>query len=249
LILDPGKDKHPASSIQDPGSRATAQYVMCHVLEGTLRLLHPFMPFITEEIWQALKRHTRISTDSKTDKHGLDSIMISNWPEFDRSRIDAKIEKKMALIIEVTTSIRNIRSEMGIAPQRKIEAILKIKGKDQLKTLEKNTPYIRNLARISRIEMGTDVKKPTPSASAVIGEIEVWVPLKGLIDLEKERTRLKGQMDKVEENLRRVKEKSKSKEFLSKAPKEIIAKERKKETELKERLKRLRKNFKSLQPK
>ncbi len=154
----------------------------------------------------------------------------------------------MALIIGVTTSIRNIRSETGIVPQKRIEAILKIKRKEELETLERNTPYIRNLARLSKIEMGPDVAKPIPSASALIVEIEAWVPLKGLIDLEKEKERLKRQMDKIEEELEGAREKLKSKDFLSKAPEKVIAKEREKERELKERWERLKKNLESLQP-
>ncbi len=238
----------------DLSSKEAVQYVMWYVLEGTLKLLHPFMPFITEEIWQALKRHTQMTADinlsaeeAGADDRRLESIMISSWPEVDKKRIDTKIEKEMALVIEVTTSIRNIRSEMGIAPQEKIGAILKIRRKDQLKTLEKNATYIRNLARVSRIEMGPDVKKPIPSASAVIGEIEAWVPLKELIDLVKERARLKRQMDKVAGELRRAKGKLESEDFLSKAPARVIAKERKKEEELKERSEKLKKSFKSLQ--
>ncbi|KKL18794.1 hypothetical protein LCGC14_2471950, partial [marine sediment metagenome] len=130
--------------------------------------------------------------------------MISSWPELDKRRINAKIEKEMALVIEVTTSIRNIRSEMGIAPQKKIEAFLKIRKKDQLKTIDANATYIRNLARVSRIEMGPDVGKPISSASAVIGEIEIWVPLKGLIDLNKERKRIMRQISRIEEELKRA---------------------------------------------
>ncbi|HEA47238.1 MAG TPA: valine--tRNA ligase, partial [bacterium] len=166
-ILDPGKERKPASSIQHPGSKEVAQYVMYLVLEGTLRLLHPFMPFITEEIWQQLKKVTQLPsypvTQLKNKKNHqtikpsnrqTESIMISSWPELDKRRINAKIEKEMALVIEVTTSIRNIRSEMGPAPQKKIEAFLKIRKKDQLKTIDANATYIRNLARVSRIEMG-----------------------------------------------------------------------------------------------
>ena len=223
-------------------SKEAAQYTMYHVLEGTLRLLHPFMPFITEEIWQSLKPFT-VHRSPFTE-----SIMVSSWPEFDKKRINAKVEEEMALIIGVTTSIRNIRSETGIVPQKRIEAILKIKRKEELETLERNTPYIRNLARLSKIEMGPDVAKPIPSASALIVEIEAWVPLKGLIDLEKEKERLKRQMDKIEEELEGAREKLKSKDFLSKAPEKVIAKEREKERELKERWERLKKNLESLQP-
>lgn len=152
----------------------------------------------------------------------------------------------MAFIIETTTSIRNIKSEMGIAPQRKIEAFLKVKSKTQLQILKSHTPYIRNLARVSRVKMGPDVEKPIPSASAVIGKIEIWIPLKGLIDMEKEKRRLKRQLEKATGELKRVRQKLESKEFLSKAPREIIVKERKKKKELKERRERLKKNLESL---
>ncbi|HEA47426.1 MAG TPA: valine--tRNA ligase, partial [bacterium] len=134
------------------------------------------------------------------------------------------------------------------APQKKIEAFLKIRKKDQLKTIDANATYIRNLARVSRIEMGPDVGKPISSASAVIGEIEIWVPLKGLIDLNKERKRIMRQISRIEEELKRAKKKLKNKEFLSKAPEKVVTKEREKEKEFKERLKKLRKNLESLQP-
>ncbi|MCK4648152.1 valine--tRNA ligase, partial [bacterium] len=229
-------------------SKEMAQYVMWHVLEGTLRLLHPFMPFITEEIWQALQKTVgQLNCQTaKLSNRQTESIMISSWPEVNRRRINAKIEKEMALVIGVTTSIRNIRSEMGIVPQKKIEAILKIKRKDQLKIIDANVPYIRNLAGVSKIKIGPDVVKPVPSASAVIGEIVAWVPLKGLIDPEKERGRLKRQMDKIEKELKRTKEKLKNKEFLNKAPERVIVKEKKKEKELKEKSEKLKKNLKSL---
>ncbi|MCG2677850.1 valine--tRNA ligase [bacterium] len=280
-ILDPGKDKHPASSprtklgagqgIQSapsapggrdfakgeegrdlafgghPGSRKTAQYVMCYVLEGTLRLLHPFMPFITEEIWQALKRHTQMTADINADDRRLESIMISSWPEVDKKRIDTKIEKEMTLIIGIVTSIRNIKSELEIIPTKKIETFIKAKEKKDLSILEKNSHYIKDLARISALKIGSEIEKPRPPfASAVIGEIEAWVPLKGLIDLEKERGRLKRQMGRVEEELERARKKLKNKDFLNKAPERVIVKEREKAGEFKEKLEKLRKSLKSL---
>ncbi|MCK4648345.1 class I tRNA ligase family protein, partial [bacterium] len=233
---------------KESSEKKTAQYVMYYVLEGTLRLLHPFMPFITEEIWQQLKKVTQLKNrqTGQPANRQTESIMVNSWPEVDRKRINAKIEKEMALVIGVTTSIRNIRSEMGIAPQRKIEAILKIRRKDQLKIIDANVTYIRNLARVSKIKIGPDVVKPAPSASAVIGEIEAWVSLKGLIDLNKERTRMTRQIKRIEEEWERAKKKLKNKDFLNKAPERVIAKERKKEKELKERSGKLKKNLKSL---
>ncbi|GAF88918.1 unnamed protein product, partial [marine sediment metagenome] len=127
-------------------------------------------------------------------------------------------------------------------------AILKAKKKTQLKILERNAPYITDLVRLSRIVMGSDVAKPASSASAVIGEIEAWVPLKGLINLAKEKARLEKQLAGITRELERTEKKLKNQGFLNNAPREIIDKEEKKEKELKEKLKRLGKNLKSLQP-
>ncbi len=242
----------------ESSEKKTAQYVMYYVLEGTLRLLHPFMPFITEEIWQAVQKSVKKSKSQKVKKSGTaidvvvgqtESIMISSWPEVDKKKIDARVDKEMKLIMDVTTVIRDIRSVPSIIPSKKLDVLVKVEEKKDLGILKKNSHYIKNLTRVSDLKIGPVIEKPpSPFASAVIGKIEVWIPfkLKGLIDLDKEKTRLEKQISKIEIDLKRVKDKLKNKKFLSKAPREIIAKERKKEKELKERLKKLEKNLKSL---
>jgi valyl-tRNA synthetase len=237
---DSGRNRKPASSIQDSRSRGATQYVIYHILEGVLRLLHPFMPFITEEIWQQLKETVKMPGSA------AGSVMISSWPEFDRTKIAPKIEKEAELIIGVITSLRNIRSELGIGPGKKIEVHIKAKKKLQLEILEKNVGDIKNLAGILKIELGPDIKKPASSASALIGEVEVWVPLKGLIDFDKEGLRLKKQIDKIKEELERVEKTLKNKKFLAKAPEAVVTKEKEKEKELKAKLVKLEKNLENI---
>jgi len=200
-------------------SKKTAQHVLNKTLSGAMQLLHPFMPFITEEIWNHLP-----------GKEG--SIMLSAWPEV-KSVNDKSDVAKMQLLMEIVRGIRNIRSEMNVPPGKKAETIILIKSPEAKDALEDNLSYIETLAGATPISIIDNMEyKPEKAAAVVAYGVEVYVPLEGLIDIDVEIKRLEKEMTNISNDLERVTKKLSSKEFLSKAPDDIVGKERDKEKEL-----------------
>ena len=210
------------------------QVVLYKVLEKSLRMLHPFMPFVTEEIWQALP-------------HEGDSIMIATWPHMQKQIIDRKSDDEMALVIEVITTLRNIRSTWHIEHSRSIAAYLKT-GSDKAKDLlSENQDYIKRLAKVEDIKIEKTLKKPKASAAGVCGSVEVYVPLQGVIDYEKEKARLTKRLEELEKRLKDICAKLKNKKFLQNAPKDIVEKFMSSQNDLKDQTERLKTNLRSLE--
>ncbi|MGE4357550.1 MAG: valine--tRNA ligase [Candidatus Omnitrophota bacterium] len=203
--------------------RETTGAILLKVLETFLRLLHPFMPFITEELWQKIKgRYRGISGES---------IMISRWPEYEHELINEKAEEGMEIIQEIIKGVRNICVEMGVPIEKRIKLVIKVTD-DGIKLLKDNKQYLEYLLKIESLELGTEIKKPSFSSSLIIKDIEVYVILEGLIDLAKEKERIREKLDSVNKLLEKINSKISDKKFVSFAPKEIIEKEIFKKQEL-----------------
>ena len=205
-----------------PEDRYTAQQVLTTVLQGALELLHPFMPFITEEIWQHLPGAGR-------------TVMKAAWPVSREELIRKDAEGQMELIMDVTKAIRHIRSEMNVPPGKQVEALLEAPGEAVRQTLSQNAAYIRSLANAQLNIFPTLAEKPEQAAHAVTKGVEVFIPLKGLIDIEQETARLNKELATLAKDLAKVQGKLNNQGFLSKAPAEVITKEKQKETELSEK--------------
>ena len=199
--------------------RATAQHVLATVLVSAMKLLHPYMPFITEEIYQCLP-------------HEAESIMISKWPVADESLIDPEAERGMNAIMDSIKAIRNMRAEVNANPGKKIPAVLLV-ADDLREVVAANDSYIKLLGSIDNLELcAMDAEKPENAMAAVVTGIEVYLPLAGLIDVEKETQRLSKELVTMEKDLQRVSGKLNNAGFLAKAPEDVIAKERAKSEEL-----------------
>jgi len=210
---------------QNENERMETQRILLHCLSVILRLLHPLMPFVTEELWQQLP-----NSDG--------SIMAAVFPEPAQSLVDHQAEEQMAVVADVTTAIRNIRGEMNIAPAAKVEA--KAYGPDNLVgLLEAHGDYIKDLARLSTLEARRDGERPRMAASAVVRELEIFVPLEGVLDFAEESRRLQKEIGKLEPELARSKKKLTNDEFLARAPAEVVAKERDKLERLSSKLEKL----------
>jgi len=204
-------------------SKLAAQYVLSTVLRNTLQLLHPFMPFITEEIWQHLP-------------HEGKTIVLAKWPQEDPALADPTAETQIGLAMEIIRSIRNIRSEMNVSPGRKIQAILQVADAATRASLDNVMPYIENLANLSEYTIGpVTEQKPENSAAVIANGVEVYLPLKGLIDVEKEIERLQKELAELDKELARVESKLANQGFISKAPAAVIEKERQKQVEYAEK--------------
>jgi len=200
----------------DTKKKEKSQIVLLYVLEGSLKLLHPFMPFITEEI------NSQLTTDNLQPRY----LLLDKWPKVDGNLINAKIEKQMELIKEVITKIRNIKAEMGVQT-KDIELIFVARKKEELETLKQAEEFIKSLAKAVKIEFKSTMKdKPEQSATGVVADIEFFIPLKGLIDLEKEVARLKKEEDNLAQEIKRLEGLLANKNFTAKAPPETIDKQK-----------------------
>ena len=203
---------------QDPAARSHAASMLVRILEGCLRLLHPIMPFITEEIWQRLPVPKE-----------LKSIMITPYPEHvkrtGRHTGYKKSREIINLLKDIVYNIRNIRGEMRVPPE--LEAAVLVKTREELvkQVIEENDAVIKFLARLKLLSCGEDLAKPEGSASAVGSGYEVYLPLRELIDIEKERQRLEKELTKLETDILRSKNKLANVDFRKKAPASVVGKE------------------------
>ena len=212
------------SKLVDPGSqRVASQNMLIHVLDSALKLLHPFMPFITEEIWQKLPQNE-------------DSIMVSAFPEYREAQTNEAIEKEMEVIMEVITGIRNIRGEMNLNPGLKLNVLVKTQNSAIQQTLQYHGEYVRELARVEQLETGPNIEKPNVSASSVLGEMDLIIPLEGMMDFQEERNRVEKELKKIKKDLIFLDKKLSNPNFVKKAPVDIIEKDeqRKKSLSLKQ---------------
>jgi len=212
-------------------NQEATQVVLYKVLEKTLRIMHPIMPFVTEELWQNLP-------------HQGNSIMVSTWPHLQKQFIDKKAESQMETIISSITAIRNIRSVWQIEPAKRLKVKICAHKKSLENLLNTHSAHIKDLAKVDSLEIAQELKKPKHSAVAVVGDIEIFVPLEGIIDVKKEAKRLTQKIKELENILRSTDKKLKNKQFLSRAPKEIVAQTKQKQAQLKDSLKKLKTNLK-----
>ncbi len=203
----------------EEGRANRARAVLWTVLEGSLRLLHPFMPFITEELWQCLP-------------HEGESIMIANWPEPHPEWVDEKAEQRMEALMEVVRGIRNLRADLGLPPQRTVPAIVSVPGKGLRASLNENADYIAFLARTSNLTITESVERPPKSLSAALEHAEVFIPAEGLVNVEAELKRVTSQIREVQRELEAVERRLMDRQFLTRAPEQVVAQHRERKRQL-----------------
>ena len=217
---------------QEGSDKTVAQYVLKTVLDKGLRMLHPFMPFITEEIWQKL---------------GLDeeTIMLSEFPTENKKYVDLAAEKEFDYLKEIVNAIRNIRGEANVSPAKKIEVIFKIVNDGEKEILEHNAKILDKLANVEKYEFNTEI--PALVGFKLVETTEIYVPLADLIDKEKEIAKLEKDIQKTQKELDRVLGKLSNEKFLSKAPKEVIDKENGIKEELENKIAKFKETIKLYQ--
>ncbi|MBN2571612.1 MAG: class I tRNA ligase family protein, partial [Ignavibacteriales bacterium] len=191
--------------------------------ENLLKIVHPFMPFITEEIWHLIK--------TRNEK---ESISTSQFPILNELKINEKIENEIEFLKDVITALRTIRSEMNLAPSAKITAFLKT---NQISIQQEK--FIKSLARFEKLVVDPNIEKPKGSASSIVRGCDIFVPLEGLIDIEIERNRIEKEIKRLEGMLIGVEKKLANEDFVKRAPKEIIEKEQQKKEHWNESLQKL----------
>ncbi len=201
---------------ENEAAKKMTRSVLAYVLDNTMRLVHPIMPFITEEIWQNLP-------------HEGESITVANWPVVDESLSDKSRATDMKLLMDIIKSVRTIRSEVNTPMSKKVPLFISTKDDNTLAVLEANRMYIERFCNPEILTMGKDIKAPGKSMSAVVTGAELFMPLEGLLNIDEELVRLSKELAKWQGEVKRVQGKLSNERFMSKAPENVVEEERVKE--------------------
>ena len=199
----------------DSAARLSTQMVLYRVLEGLLRLAHPILPFVTEEIWQSLP-----------GKRPCQSIMMADFPTASGVATDHKAVADMEMIMSIVSAIRNVRGELDVPPGRKISVVLDCRDSTAVATIRAQEEAIAALARVEHLVAGVGVERPDEVATQVAGEVEVLIPLAGLINLAEEEARLRKEIEKVQKDVDFFTNKLGNEKFVSNAPPQVLEKDR-----------------------
>ncbi|MEO5618245.1 MAG: valine--tRNA ligase, partial [Candidatus Eisenbacteria bacterium] len=225
-------DQGDAMSDEARADLRTARWVSWKVLDGILRLLHPFMPFVSEELWQAIP-------------HDGDTLALAAWPRARRAWFDAGAEREVAFLQSVVVAIRNLRVEAKLAPGRAVPVLVRAEPA-QLDLLRRLEHQLKPLARIETLTLTADGARPSVAASAVVEGAEIFLPLEGLIDVDEERARLTRETARLLDDLEAVKKKLRNQDFLNKARPDIVEREKSRLAQLEETMEKLRRAQESL---
>jgi len=210
---------------------AAARGVLCHVLRETTKLLHPFIPFVTEEIWQALGGEPA-------------SVCIAPFPA--AAARDEVAERTMRSIQEVATAVRNLRAELGVPAAARLSALVRTSDPALRAALRDKASVLSTLCGVERWETGQDLEPTAGSARQILSSAEVFVPLAEWIDIAAETAKLRDELSAAEADLAKVEAKLANEQFLARAPEDVVAKERGKQDEFLQKRDRLRANLASL---
>lgn len=201
---------------EDEAVKKTTRSILAYVLDNTMRLLHPFMPFITEEIWQSLP-------------HEGESITVAKWPEVLPELSDKEAANDMRLLVDIIRAVRNIRAEVNTPMSKQVKLFIKAKDENIQSQLEKNRAYVERFCNPSELVISTDVSLDEKAMTAVVTGAELILPLEGLINIEEEIARLEKEYDKLNKEVERVQKKLNNQGFIAKAPAKVVEEERAKE--------------------
>ena len=207
----------------DEKLKKNTQAILCYVLDQTLRLLHPVIPFVTEKIWLTMP-------------HEGKSIVVAKYPEVHPEFEDQAAERQMENLIELIKSVRNSRAEVNAPMSSAIDILIKTKDDETKKIFEDNIDYIQRFCHPKHLEISADVEAPALAMTSVITDAEVYLPLADLIDLNEEIKRLQGEADKLEKEVMRAEKKLSNEKFVANAPKQVVDKEREKLADYQDKL-------------
>ena len=215
-------------------SNKDIQKIVFSILEQSIRMMHPFIPFVTEEIWEKLQVQDGC-------------LSLQNWPELKKELINKKAESDMQIIIELISAIRNVKVQWNISLKQDIECLLATKNKDQLLLLNKNEDMIKFLLRIKTCTIQAKHPSMKNSATGIVEHIKFTLPLAGVIDVQKEKNRILKQIEVQKKTSQGLQKRLKNNEFLKKAPPDIIAKEQERLDNIKKTIKGLKEIIKNLE--
>ncbi|CAM3501738.1 valine--tRNA ligase [Marinicrinis lubricantis] len=206
----------------DAEAKRTTQSVLAYVLDQTMRIIHPFMPFISEEIWQHLP-------------HQGESLVLAAWPVYQEAFVSKEAEEQMELLMAAIGAVRNIRGEVGAPMSRKVELFMKPTNDQALRILESNRGYIERFCGTSDLHVDLNLTAPEKAMTAIVTGAELYLPLAGLIDIEQEISRLEKELQNLNKEVERVDKKLSNEGFIAKAPAQVIEEEKAKQRDYTEK--------------
>ncbi|MGP4071378.1 valine--tRNA ligase [Piscibacillus sp. B03] len=218
----------------DEEAKQTTRSILVVTLDSILRMLHPFMPFITEEIWQHIP-------------HKGESIVTSTWPEVRAEYNNEQSSKEMQRLVSIIRSVRNVRAEVDTPMSKEIKIMIKANDASIVDELERNKIYLERFCNPETLSIATDLDVPEQAKSAVVTGAEIFFPLEGLIDIDAEIDRLKKELDKWNQEVERVQKKLSNDNFVNKAPEHVVQEERDKEKDYLEKQKLVEQRIKELE--
>lgn len=207
---------------EDEAAKTKTGSVLAYVLDRTLRLIHPFMPFISEEIWQHLPHHG-------------DTITLAEWPKYDAALEAPDAVQEMNLLMDIIRAVRNIRAEVNVPMSKKIELLIKPSAEEMLNILARNEHYIARFCNTSHYEASLHIAAPDKAMSAIVTGAELFLPLAGLIDIAQEIARLEKELEHYNKEVERVEKKLANEGFVAKAPAKVIEEETNKKADYTEK--------------
>ena len=197
----------------DEAAKLTTRSILVYVLDNTLRLLHPIMPFVTEEIWQSVP-------------HVGESLVVATYPTVHPEQMDEKAAEEMEFLMDFIRSVRTVRNEMNTPLSKPINIIAKVSDAAHYAVLKENESYIARFSNPEEFVYGEDVEAPSDAVTSVITGAEIYLPLAGLINIEDEIARLEKEAEKLQQEVDRVEKKLSNEKFVAKAPATVVEAER-----------------------
>ena len=230
-----------------PADAATARQTLATVLDQSLRLLHPFAPFLTEEIWQHLKGTLAGSSLPAAAAMQAEGIICAPWPELHPELREPDLEQQMTMLQDVVRAVRNVRKSKGLADRLAVSVVISSPNSGTDAVLGAHERFLSDMAVLSGLEHGVELAKPPRCATAVVGTTEVFLRLEGLVDIEEERSRLARQRQELEKQIQAADAVLNNPGFLARAPQEVVVQKRERAAELRAQLTKIIQNLADLE--
>jgi valyl-tRNA synthetase len=229
------------------GERAAAREMLASVLDQSLRLLHPFAPFLTEEAWQHLRERARKACPRAAKAMAAEAIIVAPWPVGDPALRRPQVEAEMALLQDIVRAVRNVRKGKGLSDRTPVSVTISTPDAKTDAAVAAHADFLKRMAVVNRMEHAVQAAKPRRCATTVVGTIELFLQLEGLIDIEAERARLEKQKADVENHVKGVEAALDNISFLSNAPEEVVRQRRERAGELRAQLMKIIQNLADLE--
>ena len=215
-----GISKWSSHVLKDDSTRPHAQRLLAVVIDNLLRLLHPFAPFITEELWHTLNQLAPVrGLTEQTD--AVESVMVASWPTLDGDLIDSELEGRFERLQKTIVAVRNVRSFYKISPREPLKLFMRC-APDVAEQMQAVADQFDNLSKTMLAAVGLDVNRPGASANFSLEDADGYIPLEGLIDLDKERERQKKKAEELRGHISRTEKKLGNSNFVDKAPEHVV---------------------------